>query len=60
MAFVATDKNGEEWIYERNPIRGIDSFCDVAIDDQIQLPSGTIKKLIGRDLTFDDDPVELT
>ena len=59
MAFVAVDQNGEEWIYERNPTRGIDSFCDVTIDGQIELPSGSIKKLIGRDLTWDDEPVEL-
>lgn len=58
MAFVAVDKNGEEWVYSDNPER-----CEVyfySFNDKIQLPSGTIKKLIGRDLSFDDEPVELT
>lgn len=27
--------------------------------EQIELPKGNIKKLIGRELTWDDDPVEL-
>ena len=26
----------------------------------IQLPKGTIKKLLGRELTWEDEPVELT
>jgi hypothetical protein len=29
------------------------------IADDIYLPKGTIKKLIGRDLTWSDEPVEL-
>lgn len=28
-------------------------------DTEIKLPKGTIKKLIGRDLTWNDEPVEL-
>ena len=28
-------------------------------DTEIKLPKGTIKKLIGRDLTWEDNPVEL-
>ena len=58
MAFVAVDKNGEEWVYEQNPAK-----CEIywySFDDKVELPSGTIKKLIGRDLSWDDEPVELT
>lgn len=29
------------------------------IDYTIELPKGTIKKLIGRDLTWEDEPVEI-
>jgi hypothetical protein len=29
-------------------------------EEMVDLPSGTIKKLIGRELSWNDDPVELT
>ena len=29
-------------------------------DAVVEVPPGTIRKLIGRDLTWSDDPVELT
>lgn len=32
----------------------VDSF-----DNAVELPKGSIKKLIGRDLTWEDEPVEL-
>lgn len=61
MAFVATDKNGDEYVFSIKPERfsntGIWYISDF---DLCKLPSGTIKKLIGRDLSFDDEPVELT
>lgn len=61
MAFVAKDKNGEEWVYDVKPERYSDNNIWYAANSNFcDLPSGTIKKLIGRDLTFDDDPVELT
>lgn len=63
MAYVAVDPNGEEWIYEDEPIRYIEyskwypeiiSSCRY-----IQIPKGTIEKLIGKKLTWEDEPVEL-
>ena len=35
-------------------------FVGITDKHQVELPNGTIKKLTGRDLIFDDDPVELT
>lgn len=35
----------------------IDKDCEV--DSKISLPKGSIKKLIGKELTFEDEPVEL-
>lgn len=60
MAFVAVGKDSDksEYIFESLPIR-LKHWWRYN-GDCIQLPSGTIKKLIGRDLSFDDDPVELT
>lgn len=61
MAWVAVDKDGSEFIFEENPIRKLDYF-DVRYqfdDPVIQLPKGSIKKLIGIELTWNDEPVEL-
>lgn len=64
MAFVAVDKDETECIYPQLPIRMDNLYCwDDEPDDchfaGIELPKGTIKKLIGYELTWDDEPVEL-
>lgn len=60
MAWLATDKGGSERVYGKKPIRHIDMWIESETQFQlIQLPKGTIKKLIGHDLTWEDDPVEL-
>ena len=43
MAWVAVNKDGAEFIY----------------DDYVRLPKGYIKKLIGKELSWDDSPVKL-
>ena len=65
MAWVAVDKDGSEFIFHDKPVR-ID-ICGFNVFDTrpgskgyyVELPKGTIKKLIGRDLTWEDDAVEL-
>ena len=62
MAWVTINKAGEEVIY--------DGFFNERDEDQqmvysgfrncIVLPHGTIKKIIGRELTWADEPVKLT
>lgn len=63
MAWVSVDEDGAEFIYDNLPIRKgpeIDKYWhNVNGDSTISLPSGTIEKLIGRQLTWEDDPVEL-
>lgn len=60
MAWVACDENGSEWIYDGCPDRGIKNFVtNRYCTNAIELPSGSIKELIGRDLTWDDEPIEL-
>lgn len=56
MAWVAVDKIGEELISRTEPFRVGDYWIGYSI---VHLPKGSIKKLIGRDLSYDDDPVEL-
>lgn len=67
MAWVACDKGSNERIYFVLPIR--DNYTGLwrsdpvrdtdGKDNDIYIPRGYIKKLIGRSLTWNDDPVEL-
>ena len=60
MAWVAVDENGRECIYQFRPKRGINHFIPLyPYSMSMALPKGSIKKLIGRDLTWKDDPVQL-
>ena len=64
MAWVAVDKDGTEVICNPEPYRDWVDFmqCVENIFDPcaIGLPKGSIKKLIGREITWEDEPVELT
>lgn len=61
MAWVAANKNGTEYIFRNKPerlsVNWQNLVCGFYTD--IRLPKGAIKKLIGRDLTWEDNPVEL-
>ena len=65
MAWVATDYNGTEAVFTNEPERIIygTDFLDNEWYDRhgmyVNLPSGSIEKLIGRKLTWEDEPVEL-
>lgn len=56
MPWLAVDKIGEELISRTEPFRVGDYWIGYSI---FHLPKGSIKKLIGRNLTCDDEPVEL-
>lgn len=60
-AWVAVDYSGE-FISDKKPFRdmfnvGYYGFASDA--NVVKLPKGTIKKLIGRDLFWEDKPIEL-
>ena len=73
MAWVAIDAYSDEYIFQNKPKRDGNWWIDEiyeSFDGQggalefhhnsdIQLPKGTIKKLIGRELTWQDDSVKL-
>ncbi len=65
MAWVCVNKDGSERIFALKPHRGIYNsyWFDVSEgsfqDESIDIPKGSIKKLIGRELNWDDEPVEL-
>ena len=61
MAWLAVDKDSDEYIYYNKPTRECNEYwCDDRPwANDIQLPKGSIKKLIGRELTWNDEPVEI-
>lgn len=62
MAWVAVTKQGREFISMCKPIRVTDEDNYYGWKDtftEISLCSGSIKKLIGRELSWQDEPVEL-
>ena len=60
MAWVAVDEDGRECIYQFRPKRGNNQFRPLYEYSMcLVLPKGSIKKLIGRDLTWEDNAVEL-
>ena len=65
MAWVAVNRYGDEYIFEAFPERltcvWAPTFCEYQdrVYDYVELPKGIIKKLIGRELSWSDDPVEL-
>jgi hypothetical protein len=72
MAYVAVNSWGDEVMFHNCPERAenrywqdnivyreIRRYTTCADDYSIPLPKGTIKKLIGKDLTWDDEPVKI-
>lgn len=68
MAWVAVDSLNQELIFRNEPFRDIDTdymvtyhgwFDEIRNSWGIELPKGSIKKLTGKDLTWEDEPVEL-
>lgn len=61
MAWLCTDKDGMECIFEDKPHR-FRNFVWAKSDNDTTwcpLPCGSIKKLIGYELTWENEPVEL-
>lgn len=62
MAWIAVTKQGREFISMCKPTRVVDEDNYYGWKDaffELSLPYGSIKKLIGREMTFFDEPVEL-
>jgi len=58
MAFLATDKDGSEYLHHDEPWREYPVW--VPSEHCVPLPKGSIERLIGRALSWEDEPVELT
>ena len=64
MAWLAVDKLGNEYKFTIKPKRWdngiIPVWSTMGRGNRKDLPTGSIEKLIGRKLTWDDEPVEMT
>lgn len=61
MAWLAVDEDGKEIVYSCKPEKS-EEFGKHLIyfgNHYVVLPQGSIKKLIRRELTWDDEPVEI-
>ena len=61
MAYLACDADGQECIFDEEPYRYVDAWecMDEKFGKSVNLPKGSIAKLIGRELTWEDEPVML-
>lgn len=64
MAWLAVNGDGSERIFADKPYRNEDPRFGLQwnggwLSSYISLPKGSIKKLIGRELTWSDEPFEL-
>lgn len=63
MAYLCVDKDGTEWVCSDKPSRepymddGYQTDSVWCSDEQVELPKGSIEKLIGNYLTWCDEPV---
>ena len=57
MAYLCVDKDGTEYVLETTPIRCADYWKLSKGWRYCELPKGSIAKLIGRELTWEDEPV---
>ena len=58
MAWLAVDKDGQEWIYLSKPVKFTRSWRP-SNASCTQLPKLTIRDLLDKDMTFEDEPVEI-
>lgn len=60
MAYLAVSKGDYEYIFEVKPFRTLGDTWDVVQPfSGFRIPKGSIKKLIGRELKWQNEPVEL-
>lgn len=65
MAWLCVDEDGDEMIFDNKPKRDASPTCGGYWSRNeendycnVDLPKGTIKKLIGKELTWEDEPYE--
>jgi len=61
MAWLAVDKDGNEYVFESKPEKGYHNWhvWEEIDRDIVELPKGSIEKLIGKKLTWEDEPLKI-
>lgn len=60
MAWLAVDKNGNELIFQFRPRKTDSQYLPLySYSMWLLLPKGSIKKLINKDLTWEDGPIKI-
>ncbi len=65
MAYIAINENGDEAIFEDMPVRSNDSWVGInryhtsESDKKITLPKGTASRLVGYQMSWQDEPKRL-
>ena len=60
MAWLVVDKDSSEWIFDVKPQRKHYEWDIRQVYNMyVELSQSSIKKLIGRELTWEDEPVEI-
>lgn len=59
MAWLAIAKDGTEYITAQKPEYLISLDLWWTENDQIELPSGSIRKMLGKEITVSESPVEI-
>lgn len=60
MAWLAVDKDWSETVFSGKPTRDGDIWGPTLQDDQcVDIPKGTIKKILGYELNWENEPVEI-
>ena len=64
MAWVAVNEDGSEIIVNDNRYlerdEDLGEWTTYGYSDIVQLPYGSIKKLLGREMTWEHEPIELS
>lgn len=59
MAWLAIAKDGTEYVTAQKPEYLISLDLWWTENDQIELPSGSIRKMLGKEITVSESPVEI-
>lgn len=62
MCYLSVNKDGSEYICDECPVRNnsygkwINIYSESTYNEMIHLPKGSIKKLIGKELKWENEP----
>lgn len=65
MSILVVDKDGSEWVWNCRPLRNKyrgrweSLYSDDGEYQSVELPKGTIEKLIGKPMTWADEPYQM-